>query len=304
MRRQIPFANPLAEALPNTRRSALRLKSFCKAQVDFHWHFHPEIELICVERGNGVRYVGRSMEPFSDGDFCLIGPNVPHTFGSLPPQRRRARWLVGHFLPEVWGEAFWQLPEIRRIAGLLRKSRHGLHFDREETRLIRKKFHDLERATSQGSRIASWLEILDHLACCRGTRPLNPAPFPEARTDQRLQQVLAWIETHADVPEMTQAQAAAASNMSPQAFCRFFREKTGRPFHRYVNEVRVARACSSLLGGELPISEIAFASGFGNLSNFNRRFREITGSPPGKYRQLRGGMLPEGETRPSPRERK
>ncbi|MBE2204134.1 MAG: helix-turn-helix transcriptional regulator [Chthoniobacterales bacterium] len=284
------FANPLIEALPDTRRSALRVKSFRKACVDFHWHFHPEIELICVEKGSGVRYVGHSMEPFSDGDLCLIGPNIPHAFGSFPARRQGAQWLVGHFLPEIWGKPFWQLPEMRRIAELLRKSHRGLRFDPRETQDIQKKFHEAEAAASRGLRLALWLEILDRLAICRKTHILNPSAFPEARPDPRLQKLLVWLEAHADEPEMTQAQAAATCGLSPQAFCRFFREKTGRPFRRYVNEVRIARACGSLLDNDRPIAEIAFTSGFGTLANFNRRFREITGVTPGDYRTKHGGV--------------
>lgn len=103
--------------------------------------------------------------------------------------------------------------------------------------------------------------------------------------DERLQAVLAWLERNAADAEMTQAQAAKKLHMSPAAFCRFFRRSTGRPFHRYVNEVRVARACGSLTGSQENIAEIAFKAGFGNLANFNRRFREILGVTPREYRK-------------------
>lgn len=78
--------------------------------------------------------------------------------------------------------------------------------------------------------------------------------------------------------------------MSPQAFCRFFRAGTGRTFQRYVSEVRVARACVGLLNSDRGVSEIALEAGFSNLSNFNRRFREVTGYPPRIYRQMEGRL--------------
>lgn len=280
--------DPRIESLPEARQTGLRLKSFRKACVDFHWHFHPEIELIHVKTGNGVRYVGRSMEPFAAGDLCLIGANVPHAFGSHPAERRGAEWTVGHFLPEIWGSSFWQLPEMKRVSAMLARAQRGLRFDPTETDDAVALFERME-SESGASRLAGWLEILERLARARG-RCLNPSAFTEFEADGRLQRVLAWIEDHAADAAMTQARAAGEIRMSPQAFCRFFRKGTGRPFHRYVSEVRVARACGSLLHGDAGISEIAFQAGFNNLANFNRRFREITGRTPREYRRMRGGV--------------
>jgi len=282
--------HPLAESLPETRRSGLRLKRFRKPCVDFHWHFHPEIELIQIRRGDGVRYVGRSVEPFRAGDFCLIGSNLPHAFGSQPSERRGADWMVGHFLPSVWGEPFWKLPEMRRIAALLDRSRCGIGFPAEQAGECAVGFQRLERTPAGAGRLAAWLELLDRLAVLPGQRVLNPAPFTGETMDPRLQTVLAWVETHAGDADLTQGRAAAQVHQSPQAFSRFFHQATGRVFQRYVSEVRVARACGDLLNSEAGISQIAFQSGFNNLANFNRRFREITGCTPREYRRIEGGL--------------
>lgn len=281
---------PLAESLPETRRSGLRLRRFRKGCVDFHWHFHPEVELIQIRRGCGVRYVGRSVEPFRAGDFCLIGSHVPHAFGSHPAERRGAEWTVGHFLPSVWGEAFWRLPEMRRVAELLDRARHGLWFPAEAAAECARRFHRLVRTPAGAARLAAWLELLDQLAALPGRRVLNPAPFFGGVVDPRLQTVLAWVETHAGDPDLTQAGAAREIHQSPQTFSRYFHKATGRVFHRYVSEVRVARACGDLLNSDAGISQIAFQSGFNNLANFNRRFREITGCTPREYRRMEGGL--------------
>ncbi|MFZ4682249.1 MAG: helix-turn-helix domain-containing protein [Terrimicrobiaceae bacterium] len=284
------LAHPLIEPLPEARQTGLRIKSFQKDCVDFHWHFHPEIELIHVRRGSGVRYVGRSLQPFSAGDFCLIGANVPHAFGSCPAERRGAEWMVGHFLPEVWGTTFWELPEMRRVAGLLAKAQRGIRFDAGETSRCVEMFSQLEQTPAGALRLGTWLEILDRLAHSRRQRCLNPVSTIAGKTDARLQRVLAWVEENAGDPALTQARAAQASRMSPQAFCRFFREGTARTFQRHVSEVRVARACVGLLNSNRGVSDIAFEAGFNNLSNFNRRFREITGYTPRLYRQMEGGF--------------
>lgn len=227
--------------------------------------------------------MGNAVQPFAAGSLYLIGTNLPHAFGSSPDQRRGAEWTVVHFLPEVWGDAFWTLPGPSGAARLLQWARQGLQLHPQESRKFELELTTLEKKTGM-RRIAGWLEMLEELSHCPH-RVLNPVPMQESQMDERLQAVLAWLERNAADAEMTQAQAAKKLHMSPAAFCRFFRKSTGRPFHRYVNEVRVARACGSLTGSQENIAEIAFKAGFGNLANFNRRFREILGVTPREYRK-------------------
>ena len=42
------------------------------------WHFHPESEIMLLEKSTGTRYVGDAIENFQVGDVVLLGPNLPH----------------------------------------------------------------------------------------------------------------------------------------------------------------------------------------------------------------------------------
>ena len=83
---------------------------------------------------------------------------------------------------------------------------------------------------------------------------------------------------------ITLAEAAAAAHLSIPAFSRFFRRKTGRTLVAYLNELRTGLACRELIETDRSISDIAFDSGFNNLSNFNRRFRALKGLNPRDFR--------------------
>ncbi len=72
--------------------------------------------------------------------------------------------------------------------------------------------------------------------------------------------------------------------MSAKSFSRFFKKNTGKAFVPYVNELRVGLACQKLIETDASISEICFESGFNNLSNFNRRFKEVKGVSPRELR--------------------
>jgi AraC-like DNA-binding protein len=73
--------------------------------------------------------------------------------------------------------------------------------------------------------------------------------------------------------------------MTKSAFCHYFKKRTRKNFSRFVNEMRVGHASKLLVETDNSISEICFQSGFRNLSNFNRQFKEINSLSPQEYRQ-------------------
>jgi AraC-like DNA-binding protein len=248
----------------------------------FIWHYHPETQLVWTRRGHGLRCVGKSVEHFAPGDLVLIGANLPHLWVAAD---REATSTVIHFLPERWGADFWKLPEVQKLRRLLAAATRGLRFRGPETGKIGRAIDDL------AARPAHDLEsLIRFLAICARLvhaphYPLNALPAEEASAerDPRLDQILEWIQRRAAEP-ITQEQAAAEVGMSPAAFSRWFKRCVGHVFHQHLNELRVAMVCARLASGQESITEAAFHSGYNNLANFNRRFRDITGFTPSEFR--------------------
>ena len=78
---------------------------------------------------------------------------------------------------------------------------------------------------------------------------------------------------------------AAAVGMERFAFAHAFRRETGMAPHAYLRERRLA-AATEALEERKSILEVAFDSGFGSVSSFNRAFRAAFGVSPSRYRQL------------------
>lgn len=81
------------------------------------------------------------------------------------------------------------------------------------------------------------------------------------------------------------ARLARVSGVSPAHFARSFKEAFGVPPHRYLLSRRIERATALLRETALPVTEIAFETGWKSLGTFGRTFRDVTGESPGDTRE-------------------
>src|SRR5215813_12353605 len=77
---------------------------------------------------------------------------------------------------------------------------------------------------------------------------------------------------------------ANVSGVSEAHFARSFKEAFGVPPHRYLLTRRIEQATALLRDTDLPITEIAFQTGWNSLGTFGRTFRDVTGESPGEFR--------------------
>ena len=108
-------------------------------------------------------------------------------------------------------------------------------------------------------------------------------PAPSARDEKRISAALRWIEANAD-QALPLSELADVAAISPYHFLRTFRAVVGMTPHQYILHMRLGRAAVRLRRTSQSISAIAFASGFGDLSTFNRRFQRVMGQSPSAYR--------------------
>jgi AraC-like DNA-binding protein len=108
---------------------------------------------------------------------------------------------------------------------------------------------------------------------------------PSARDDERARAAMQHMDAHA-AHEMSLDDLARAADLSPFHLLRVFRQAIGITPHQYLMRVRLQRAIALLRDTQLPVIDVAYASGWADLSNFNRAFRrEMRCSP----RELRRG---------------
>lgn len=258
----------------------------------FGWHHHDEFELTLITEGAGTRYVGTTVERYHPGDLVLLGPGLPHTFASEPYQGA-AEAAVTQFRRDFLGPDFFALPQFRAVDALLARSARGVRFGPRRPDL-RSALAALPRLDPAAQTVAL-LDALRRLAADPAATSITGpgyAPAPGSAVRDRVDTVCRHLQrTHTE--PVCQEDVAALVHMSPTSFSRFFRGAMGRTFTEYVNQLRVETACALLTGSALPVTEVAARSGYRNLSNFNRRFRELKGLRPTEYRAAHQGPAPD-----------
>lgn len=102
-------------------------------------------------------------------------------------------------------------------------------------------------------------------------------------TQRQMKQVLDYIEHHLD-HNLSLAEIAQQSGLSPFHFARRFRQTVGESPHQYVLNRRLEAAQHLLKESDLPVSQIALMTGFSSQGHFTQTFTSRLGEPPRQYR--------------------
>lgn len=254
------------------------------------WHFHPECEIHHVVATTGRYFVGDFIGNFAPGNLVLTGPNLPHNWVSdLPSGTALAlRGRVLQFSEQFIRDATELLPELSSFLPVLELSRRGALFTPETAARAGPMLEDLIGAKGV-HRIELFIAILGTLSRARDIRSLTSAgyhPDPSGFMSKGINEALAYINSNL-TESFGEKDLAAISKLSASAFSRSFRRHTGMALGQYVNRLRINLASQLLMSeSEMPITDICFASGFKNISNFNRQFLRQKGVPPSRFRAL------------------
>lgn len=254
------------------------------------WHFHPEYELHLVTATSGRSFVGDYIGPFAPGDLVLIGPDVAHNWLSDVPRGTviPERGLVLQFSQDFADRFLELFPEMGAMRGILAEAGRGIRFAPGTSALAEPVFRRLLTASGPG-RLGAFFDLMDVLSRTVDYQMLASVGYqrdPAGLMDRPMNVVLDHIAVNL-VGELRESHLAALTGMSASTFSRHFLRATGSNFVSYVTEMRINRAREMLAHDERPIIEVCFDVGFQNLSNFNRRFRAMTGMCPRDYRKLR-----------------
>lgn len=136
-----------------------------------------------------------------------------------------------------------------------------------------------------------FVEIAKHAENAVKKETLN-----SSQSISRINALLKYIDINY-TEEISTEYAAEFTGFSKYHFLRLFKIQTGYTFHDYLTLKRI-NVAEDLLMTDMPITDIAFQSGFNTLPSFCRAFKKYTTYSPSDYKKLRIKTLenPHGES--------
>jgi len=250
-----------------------------------YWHFHPELELIYINKGQGKTHIGNHLSYFNNSQLILIGSNLPHN-GFTDRLTANGTETTVQFKSNFLGDDFLSVPEMANIVSLFERAKKGIRFKIETKQKIGPKIEKLLEHDGL-KRVLKFLDILNFLATTDDYSLLNAdgfafetEPQDSAKIDVIFKYVNKNFQNHIALDEI-----ADVVSMTVPAFCRYFKKATGKTFTELVNEYRVVHATKLLNESQMSIADVCFECGFNNFSHFNKQFNEITGKSASQYRK-------------------
>jgi len=279
----------LFETVHSGSGASFLVNSFSLEKFDVPYHFHPEFELTLILRGEGKRYVGKNMADFESGDLVLLGSDLPHSWkseGAMSPDLS-AKSIVAQFDRSFLGSEFFEKPELSNIRTLLKVSAHGIHFTGPTAHQIASQMQTLALETNAFKKMLQLLDILEILAESKEYVLLDQDGVVATQIStnrDRINAALGYIVDNFR-NDIVLNEVAAVVNMSPNAFCKYFKRVTSKTFLDTVIDYRINFAVQQLLATDRPVSEISFDSGFGDVSHFYKLFKRRMKMSPLNYRK-------------------
>lgn len=256
-----------------------------KNEFDFPIHFHPEFELNFIRKGKGIRrIVGNSVQKMDDIELTLIGSNLEHGWETYHCDNNEINEITILFHEWLFNDKLFRLKTFKPIKNLIDKAKEGISFSKETALKLMPKLE----ALSNNNKISDFIEllsILEELALAKDFKLLseNDHEVSKYENSKKLKKVHDFVhENYRNKISLTEI--CNLVNMSSSSFNRFIKDRTGKTFINYTNDVRIIYASRFLIDSDLTISEISYKCGYNNIANFNRVFKKSKHQTPSEYR--------------------
>ena len=247
-------------------------------------HQHKEIQLSYIEEGEGTLIVGDTISFYQKGDIIILGENLPHVFISDSEKSERSKMSSVFFTKASFGHDFFLIEELKELRSFFKKSEHGFRITTELTASITL-FEQLFIARKL-ERFIFFFQLLERInkSKIEELSSFTTTKIYGDRQGQRMSAVLEYTINNFQ-RAITLEEIAQEAAMTKNAFCKYFKKCTNKTYVTFLNEMRIEESCKLIhRKNGLSIAEIAELSGFQNISNFNRKFKQVKHKTPREFR--------------------
>ncbi|MEI6432180.1 MAG: AraC family transcriptional regulator [bacterium] len=269
-------------------------------------HHHDFCSLYLVRRGSGIHVIDGVEFAVARGDVYVMGVGMPHYFHSgdhletdtihFSPtifDRETLEILIGtpgfHSL-YIGDDVLEKDPESARVSAERSEARRWLHLTPAAYAQIEGEMTELRTEYLRGNSESALLirslfvRLLVHLSRFYTEYAAREKRHAEVNGHERTVAAAVRFMEEKFASPLRIEQVAAHVYLSPDRFTEVFAAAMGRTPRDYLRHLRLERAKTLLTGSQVPISEVARLSGFGEAPYFTRALRAATGLTPRAYR--------------------
>lgn len=279
----------LSFAIPNTEDELIRIQTDDVPYFYDEYHFHQEIQITYFTHGYGTCIIGDQLSQFKAGDLFVIGSNLPHVFKSdkeFYTNTSLSSYSQSILInTEAFPKELLQKPDFYELNQFISNSNFGLKYSiKHDSELIN--FFDATFNSSGLKKLIHCLRLIMGLSDQIESNLLKKIGYKSDHTesDSLILNKVFQYSLNNYTSDISLDSIAQVATMSKPSFCRFFKKRTRKTFAVFLNEVRIQEACKLLRSTDKNISEIAYLSGFNNISNFNRQFKKVVFCSPKEFR--------------------
>lgn len=248
-------------------------------------HQHEEIQISYIMNGEGKLIVGDTVNYYKPNDILVIGSYLPHILKSDATVTGKSEMLTLFFTKKAFGNNFFEMEETKALQSFFARATHGFKVisDKEEMAQLFLKLRSAEKL----DQFIILLKLLRTGSLCE-YQSLSSFIYEKQYSDSegnRMRNIFEFTMSNFNTNIILE-EVSDKANMTKNAFCKYFKKRTNKTYFQFLTELRVEHATKLLLSeNKFTIAEIAYESGFKNISNFNRQFKMIKKNTPSDFRK-------------------
>jgi AraC-like DNA-binding protein len=250
-------------------------------------HQHEEIQICFIKSGTGTLIVGDTINDFKENDALVIGSNVPHVFRSDFKEDKKSHMITFFFTKNSFGDDFFNLKELSNFDDFFTQSKHGFRATSNHKKI--KKYFLKLRSSSKLDRFIIFLKLIKCITKSN-YESLSSFIYEKKYTaieGKRMRDIFEYTMKNYR-KDITLNDISEVAVLTKNAFCKYFKKRTNKSYFSFLNELKIEHSCKLIFSKtDLTFAEIAFKSGFKNISNFNRQFKTVKNMSPSNYRKLK-----------------
>jgi AraC-like DNA-binding protein/mannose-6-phosphate isomerase-like protein (cupin superfamily) len=261
------------------------IHDYIASKIPPHWHH--EFEVMILDSGSVLISLADSEFQLQSGEGYFISSDKLHSISCVGKEPCNYRSLVFDY--SIISGAVDSAFDTRYIRPLLEHGPFALMLQRTENwqQPIFSAFEEVFSACAEEpfgyefairhalSKIV--LTLIEHNSKQR------PLTRPASQNEERLKQIIAWMDAQYTQP-ITLHSLADAAHISPRECERIFKQLLHVSPMTYLLQRRITAASKLLVCTDIPITEVGLCCGFSNHSYFTKQFRALTGYTPRNYR--------------------